>query len=103
MMTITEELINRDLLLQVFIEESKENLETLEQCLMKLERTPSDAEAIHTIFRAAHTLKGNAATVALDAVVELGHRIEDLLHALREGQQPVTPALITTNACAVGT
>ena len=95
MSTITEELINRDVLLQVFVEEARENLEAIEQSLMALERAPNDAEAIHTIFRAAHTLKGNAATVSLDAVVELGHRVEDLLDTLREGQHAVTPALIT--------
>src|SRR5215831_17726771 len=56
----------------------------MEQALVQLEAHPSDDEAIRAIFRGAHTIKGNAATLGLRAVTELAHLYEDVLARLRE-------------------
>lgn len=71
--------------LQVFLEEAAEHLGTLETSLLELERTPRDAELLGKLFRAAHSIKGGAATFGLPAVARFTHHAESLLDAMREG------------------
>jgi two-component system chemotaxis sensor kinase CheA len=49
--------------LQMFIEESKDNLQNLNENLLKLEAAPHDMQILNEIFRVAHTLKGMAGTM----------------------------------------
>lgn len=87
--------LEREELLRIYLAEAEEVLATLEEMLVVLERRPGDAETINAVFRAAHTLKGNSASVGLDAPAKLAHAMEDLLEEVREGRFTVTPALIT--------
>jgi two-component system chemotaxis sensor kinase CheA len=75
--------IDRDLLLEAFSAESQENLDAVEDALVALETNPADDEALRAVFRAAHTIKGNAATIGFHAVAEFGHVFEDVLARLR--------------------
>jgi two-component system chemotaxis sensor kinase CheA len=77
--------IDRATLLEAFTGEATELLAAMEQGLLVLEKSPDDAETIHELFRAAHTLKGSASLVALDAVRGLGHDLESLLEQVRAG------------------
>ena len=86
---------NREELLQVFLAESEENVGTIEQTLLTLENAPEDRAAIDAVFRAAHTLKGNSASLGFDAVAKLAHAIEDLLDRMRSGKRQSTPATIS--------
>jgi two-component system chemotaxis sensor kinase CheA len=76
--------LDRDVLLQTFLEETQENLVQMEQALVALEARPSDDEAIRAVFRGAHTIKGNAATLGFRAVTDFAHLYEDVLARLRE-------------------
>jgi two-component system chemotaxis sensor kinase CheA len=76
--------IDRDILLQTFLDESRENLVSVEQALIRLEAHPTDDESLRTIFRAAHTIKGNAASLGFRAVTEFAHLFEDVLARLRD-------------------
>ncbi|MBE9241902.1 Hpt domain-containing protein, partial [Synechocystis salina] len=71
----------RDHAYQFFIEEAPELLSVIEMSLLELrgERTPAQ---IHGIMRAAHSIKGGAASVQLPAIEELAHRLEDIFKAL---------------------
>jgi two-component system chemotaxis sensor kinase CheA len=87
--------LDREQLLEVFTAEAGDILATLEQGLLALEAHPDDDETIHALFRAAHTIKGSASLVGLDAVRDLGHELESLLervraHALRAEDGVVT-------------
>ncbi len=86
---------NREELLQVFLAESEENIGTIEQTLLTLENAPEDRAAIDAVFRAAHTLKGNSASLGFDGVAKLAHAIEDLLDRMRSGKRQSTPATIS--------
>jgi two-component system chemotaxis sensor kinase CheA len=77
--------IDPKLLLQTFLAESEENLAGIEQALLALEASPDDAEVVKTLFRAAHTLKGNALALGFPAIGELAHATEDLLAQIRNG------------------
>ena len=92
---MAEDGIDLEALMRVFLAEAEENVAAMEQSLLALERAPADAELIATIFRAAHTLKGNCASVGLESVVALAHAAEDLLASLRARRFAATPELIT--------
>jgi len=73
-----------DPLLEQFLMEARDNLEFLDENLQKLES--EDDELINSLFRAAHTLKGGAGLVGLDAIKEVTHAAEDLLDAYRQNK-----------------
>jgi len=76
---------NADLsLLGDFIVECRELLEQAEAALLGLEVAPDDAEAINTIFRAFHTVKGTSAFLALDSLTEFAHHAESILSRVRD-------------------
>ncbi|MGL4773751.1 MAG: chemotaxis protein CheW [Clostridium sp.] len=81
--------------LSMFLEESFENLQTLNQSLLDLEQTPEDVDKVNQIFRVAHTIKGMAATMGFSAMAELTHKMEDVLAKFREGELKVTQEVVT--------
>jgi two-component system chemotaxis sensor kinase CheA len=84
-------------LLGTFFEEATEALGQLESGLLVLANSEdSDDEIINDVFRAAHSIKGGAATFGLVAIAELSHAAETLLDRLRSRQVPHTPAVIST-------
>ena len=74
----------------VFFEESFEGLDAMENGLLNLEEGAADVEAINTIFRAAHSIKGGAGTFGFMAVSEFTHVMETLLDEMRNDQREVT-------------
>jgi two-component system chemotaxis sensor kinase CheA len=73
-------------LLERFIPESREYLESASAGLLKLERTPSDDGLINEVFRAVHTLKGASGLFDVPGLTRLLHAGEDLLGAVRANQ-----------------
>ena len=71
--------------LHTFFAESRGLLGEMESALMSLEREPGDVEAIHAVFRAAHTIKGSAGLFGLDEIVGFTHHVETLLDRVRSG------------------
>ncbi|MDA1475520.1 chemotaxis protein CheA [Bacillus changyiensis] len=76
--------------LDVFIEESKEHLQTCNEKLLELEKNPSDLQLVHDIFRAAHTLKGMSATMGYEDMAHLTHSLENVLDAIRNEEMTIT-------------
>jgi two-component system chemotaxis sensor kinase CheA len=77
---------DREAVLASFLVESEEGLDLMEQALVQMESSPSDPELLHSIFRVAHTLKGNATSLELSELAGFAHVIEDLLDVFREQQ-----------------
>src|SRR5690606_34988898 len=71
--------------IQLFLEECDELLEQLEQDLLELERG-GEVQLLDQIFRAAHTLKGSAATLGHKEMADFTHKMEDLLSKMRAGE-----------------
>src|SRR5215472_8644694 len=86
--------INREMVLQAFREEADELLVQMEQSLLALEGLPENRDLISSIFRVAHTLKGNASLLEFKAVAQALHSLEDLLDSLRKGTVTVTTEVI---------
>jgi len=77
-----------------FIMESREHLAALEAQLLALEQDPLNAEAINTIFRGFHTIKGLAGFLDFSAIQQFAHEVETLLDLARNSRVPVDSALI---------
>jgi two-component system chemotaxis sensor kinase CheA len=80
---------------QVFLDDADRCLAVLDESLVALERHPTDSEMLGTVFRAAHTIKGNASMVGLDAIEQLAHAIEEVLGKLRDGTGTPTEDVVT--------
>jgi two-component system, chemotaxis family, sensor kinase CheA len=87
--------------LEVFIEESREHLQAINEHLLELEKNPSDLKIINEIFRSAHTLKGMSATMGYEDLASLTHQMENVLDAIRNQKISVTPELLDTVFLAV--
>lgn len=74
---------------KVFFEESTEGLDVMESGLLNLD-VAADRETINTIFRAAHSIKGGAATFGFMEVSGFTHGVETLLDEMRQGTRGVT-------------
>ena len=81
---------------EMFYEEARELLISLEEGLMDLERRQGDRAHLDKTFRAAHSLKGAAAMVGLASIAEFTHRIEAVLERVRGGFLSVDSDIITT-------
>lgn len=67
-----------------FITESRDYLESAESALLELEANPQDLEAINTVFRAFHTVKGTSGFLGLDVITEFAHEAESLFSRVRD-------------------
>ena len=77
-----------------FILESGEHLANIETQLLMLERDPCDAEALNSVFRGFHTIKGLAGFLELWNVQKVAHETETVLDRARNGERPLTPPAI---------
>ncbi len=80
--------------LKIFIQESDELLQQMNQNLLALEREPQNAQALHAIFRSAHTLKSMSASMGYQKIADLAHRMEDLLDQLRSEKIAVSGQIV---------
>ncbi|MBB3122064.1 hybrid sensor histidine kinase/response regulator [Pseudoduganella violacea] len=75
----------------LFRMEAQSQTQILTDGLLALERRPADAGALEAMMRAAHSIKGAAAIVGLDMVVQLAHGMEDAFVAAQHGKLQLTP------------
>ena len=87
--------IDFDAILRTFVAESEEHLVRIEESLIGLESDPDEQKFLEVIFRGAHTIKGNAASLGFTKVSEFAHAFEELLQRLRNRVVPVSKERIT--------
>ena len=83
-----------DKLFGTFIEESSEQLEIIEQELLKLEINSQDEEALEEVFRIAHSLKGSSSMMGFRNMTKLTHSLENILQKVKEKEIKVTTEII---------
>ncbi|QYZ65063.1 MAG: chemotaxis protein CheA [Gammaproteobacteria bacterium (ex Lamellibrachia satsuma)] len=83
-----------DEILQDFLVEAGEILELLGEQLVDLEQQTDDYDLLNAVFRGFHTIKGGAGFLAIDSLVEICHKSEDVFNILRQGQRKITPDLM---------
>ncbi|HMH67183.1 MAG TPA: Hpt domain-containing protein, partial [Pinirhizobacter sp.] len=79
---------------RAFFDESNEGLAAMEAALLALDAGSDDGELIHTIFRAAHSIKGGAATFGFADVAAFTHVAESLLEEVRSGRRAIDAAAV---------
>jgi two-component system chemotaxis sensor kinase CheA len=80
---------NMNQYLPIFLQESQDYVNLLNNNLVLLEQDPSNKEALAEVFRAAHTLKGMAATMGFQPLADAAHDLESTLQVYRDSQRPV--------------
>jgi len=80
--------------LEIFIDETKEHIQSLSDQLMILEQEPENEDCVNEIFRAAHSLKGMAGTMGYKRMQNLTHDMENAFTEIRGGNMKVTGPLI---------
>lgn len=80
--------------LEIFIDETKEHLQNLNEQLLILEREPDNQDVINEIFRAAHSLKGMAGTMGYKRMQKLTHDMENVFSEIRSGKMTVQAKLV---------
>lgn len=80
--------------LDIFIDESKEHLQSLNEQLLILEKEYDNSETINEIFRAAHSLKGMAGTMGYKRMQRLTHDMENIFSEIRNEKMKVTSELV---------
>ena len=79
----------------LFFEETDEYLQTLNECLLQLEKEPNDTNVLNEIFRAAHPLKGMAATMGYSTMTKLTHSMENVFELFRKGISSINSDVIS--------
>jgi two-component system chemotaxis sensor kinase CheA len=81
----------------IFLAEADEQLQILDEGLVRLEREQEDPELLQALFRAAHTLKGSSGMISHRRMVDLTHGLETALDGLRRGTLQISAEL--ADAC----
>jgi two-component system chemotaxis sensor kinase CheA len=90
-----DEIEEREILEQSFIEESQSIIEELEPLILGLESNPSDLDLLNTIFRLVHTVKGASGVLDNPLITSYLHKYEDLLQKLKSQALSATPEIVT--------
>ncbi len=78
-------------LMETFLLEAEEHLQNLHTSLRVLYKNPHNRELLQEVRRSSHSLKGTAAVVGLDNIMQLAHRMEDVLDLMYDGEMQLTP------------
>ncbi|KYN91062.1 chemotaxis protein CheA [Vibrio cidicii] len=78
----------------IFVQESAELLEQMEDALLAMEQSPHDEEPINQVFRAMHTIKGAAGIFGFDCIVDFTHPVETQMDLVRKGVRSIDSAFI---------
>ncbi len=80
--------------LDIFIDETKEHLQNLNEQILVLEKEPENEATINEIFRAAHSLKGMAGTMGYKRMQRLTHDMENVFSEIRNGKMKANDRLV---------
>lgn len=80
--------------LEIFIDETKEHLQSLNEHILILEKEPDNEDTINEIFRAAHSLKGMAGTMGYTRMQRLTHDMENVFSEIRSGNMKASDKLV---------
>lgn len=79
---------------ETFMEEAEEQLQKIEQEILKLEKKPEDYEALNEVFRMAHSLKGSTGLLGFEKMTKLMHALEDMLQKVKDKAITMTSSIV---------
>jgi two-component system chemotaxis sensor kinase CheA len=87
-------MVNLEEYKDMFLSETSEHLQMLNDNLLKIEKDPSDMEALKDVFRSTHTIKGMAATMGYEDITKVSHEMESALDPYRKNKLPLPPDMV---------
>lgn len=84
-----------------FLAEAEDLLIELEASLLDLESTPDNAEEVHHVFRALHTIKGSGAMFGFQRVADFTHHVETAFQRVRDGDLAASAGLVSLTLSAL--
>jgi chemotaxis protein histidine kinase CheA len=84
-----------DALIEEFLVETREGLNSLDYNLVMLEQNPADKERISNIFRAIHNIKSNCSYLDLERIESLAYAVEQIFYKMREEDIGLTPKILS--------
>ena len=87
--------MNQDDIQLIFLQECDEGLSSAETGMIACQSNPQDNEAINSIFRAVHSIKGGAGAFGFTALQQYTHKFETVLAQVRDGERPLTGELLS--------
>lgn len=87
-------MLDFDQYIDIFLDESKDNLQNLNEALLRLEENPENLDTVNEIFRVAHTLKGMSGTMGFEIIMKLTHKMENILDGIRSHKFSLTREMI---------
>ncbi len=89
-------------LMEEFLAEATDLLDNVDDDLITLEKDPGNLELLNRVFRAIHSVKGNASFLDFELLVAIAHKTEDVLNRLRKEELLLTPEVMDVIMEAVG-
>ena len=80
--------------MEAFLVDAEDHLTVIDQAALSLEPEEPNLEKVKELFRAFHCIKGSAGTLALTAIVDFCHHVENLLDPVQKGTIPISPKFI---------
>jgi two-component system chemotaxis sensor kinase CheA len=80
--------------LKLFLQEADEQLQLLDEDIVRLEKEADSPDLMQEIFRAAHTLKGSSAMVGHQRMSDLAHAMENVLDNVRKNLLAISPQVV---------
>ena len=80
--------------LKLFLQEADEQLQLLDEDIVRLEKEANNPDLMQEIFRAAHTLKGSSAMVGHQRMSDLAHAMENVLDNVRKNLLAISPQVV---------
>ncbi|MGP4105642.1 chemotaxis protein CheW [Virgibacillus sp. L01] len=93
--------MDTDQYIEVFLDESSEHLQAINDHILNLEKNPEDLTIVSEIFRSAHTLKGMSATMEFKDIASLTHKMENVLDKIRNSELEVNEEVIDISFLAL--
>ncbi len=88
-------MVQQDNLIKIFLEEASEYISLLDEKIVQLEQEPENQDLLDEIFRAFHTLKGNAGLVGFKRFEKIAHLTEEVLSEIRDGKRQADSEVIS--------
>ena len=85
----------RDEFVEIYLEESVEQIEQLVKLLLQLEEDPTNVEALREAFRLLHTFKGSSGMMGFERINALAHELETRFDACRNGREQLTTEAVS--------
>ena len=85
---------NAEKALKIFFTESREMIDTMESCLLTIEKDKTDSESINALFRAVHSIKGSSGMFNLYEIEKFTHKVENILDRVRKNEIEIDENLI---------